>query len=367
MEQLASNRPLVVVWQVTSACSLRCPFCRFSSDSTTEAEKATHTPLEEVIRIAHVFSDFAAAARRPVHLSFLGGEPFQWPALRGAAEHIRARTSLGLGITTNGASLTNRSNRRFLLAHFERITVSVDAPAITHDALRGLPGLFARIGAGLKALAHERTGERQPVLAVNTVLMHKTVTSFRILCEELLNWGIDEISFNQLGIRDRPDFGAAELLTPEDLEQLDSELPKLRSLLVDGGVKLLGGPKYLQRMKASAAGIAVPIIDCGPATDYVFIDRRGLVAPCSYTVSDYGIPSLEIREVADISLLKGRFRARKRERCSVHCMDCPSTQVFEKFVSEDGALDETSERKEHRPPPPPFTRAAEPRPVQKND
>ena len=77
-----------------------------------------------------------------------------------------------------------------------------------------------------------------PRLRANVVLMRNTIADFEALCMELAGWGIAEITFNQLGGRDRPEFFPAHRLLPDDAAWLTSEIPRLRARLNGLGVQL---------------------------------------------------------------------------------------------------------------------------------
>jgi MoaA/NifB/PqqE/SkfB family radical SAM enzyme len=237
--------------------------------------------------------------------------------------------------TTNGTRLGSADLRAHLLRHYAELTVSIDGFSALHDRLRGWNGGFSRVREGVRELAAEKhrlgTGPR---LRANVVLMRDNVEEFPALCTELVSWGIEEVTFNQLGGNDRPSFHAAHRLLPAQIEQLAGELPRLRAALARSGVRLCGGPSYVERIRATAVGRRIPVLDCDPGASFLFIDEDGLVAPCSFTGAEYGVPIASITSLADLLALRGRFaRSRSTDRLPV-CNDCPSTHVFAKFAGD---------------------------------
>jgi len=212
-----------------------------------------------------------------------------------------------------------------------------------HDRLRGSPGAFNRLERNVVELTHAIDGRssargradarRRPRLRVNTVLMNDNVAQFAALCERLRTWGIDEISFNQLGGNDRPDFHAAHKLLPADIERLAADLPRIRETLATHGVRLVGGSRYLDRLRASAAGQSISVTDCNPTEQVLFVTEAGIVAPCSFTTAAYGVPVSELDSVAALRALPERVRAKRAALRSRWCDDCPSTQLFDKFAA----------------------------------
>jgi hypothetical protein len=195
-------------------------------------------------------------------------------------------------------------------------------------------------------------------LRANVLLMRETLAGFEQLCGELAGWGIEEITFNQLGGNDRPEFYPAHRLLHEHAEHLAKHLPRMRRQLAAQGLRLIGGEGYLRRIQATARGERLAVHDCQPGRRFLFIDELGRIAPCSFTVSAYGVPVSEVKSVEDLCQLPVRFselrqqpadasgrapRSAGLETCATMelsaqprvtaCEDCHSTQVFEKFAS----------------------------------
>ncbi|HVE79429.1 MAG TPA: radical SAM protein, partial [Gemmatimonadaceae bacterium] len=270
----------------------------------------------------------------PVLVSWLGGEPLLWGPLRELTTAFVHRLGLRVSVTTNGTALSASATRAHLLAHYAEVTMSVDGMGERHDILRGWPGGFASLRAAVRALADEkRRAGRGPLLRANVVLMRDNVAEFAALCGELADWGIEEVTFNQLGGNDRPEFYPAHRLSAHDVERLAAELPLLRDALARRGVRIHGGAAYLDRIRSSASGRALPVHDCDPGESFLFVSETGLVSPCSFTGTEYGVPLAELRTAEDISSLRSRFGAARARARAAACGDCPSTHVFAKFAA----------------------------------
>ncbi len=163
--------------------------------------------------------------------------------------------------------------------------------------------------------------------------MHDNLSQFADLCQALVEWRIDEITFNQLGGRDRPAFFAEHRLTTIDVQALRDMLPGLRATLATQGLTLCASDPYLARIEASASQQALPIDDCAPAERLLFIDERCRIAPCSFTNEDYGVAVADIHDASDLLALPARFRAARSALSARACGDCPATHVFSKFAS----------------------------------
>lgn len=319
---------MIVVWRVTERCNLGCGFCAYDRAVTRRRRDALP---EAILAFGCVLGRYQQVTHDPVLVSWLGGEPLLWRPL-GAL--TTAFTALGLRVstTTNGTTLGSSRMRAHLLEHYAELTISIDGFAAVHDRLRAWPGGFARLRQGVRQLADaKRRGGSGPRLRANVVLMRDNVAEFPALCAELVSWGIEEVTFNQLGGNDRPAFHAVHRLLPDQVEQLAGELPPLRAAMASAGAQLRGGSRYVERIRATATGRRIPVVDCDPGASFLFISEDGIVAPCSFTVADYGVPIASIASVADLRALRARFaESRAHTRLPV-CDDCPSTHVFAKF------------------------------------
>lgn len=320
---------MIVVWRVTERCNLSCPFCAYDRTLVrprAEAERA------EVLRFGAVLGDYARERGERVLVCWLGGEPLLWEPVMDVSRTFRATFGLEVGVTTNGTTLHAPGVLDAVLACVSELTVSVDGPAAVHERLRGAPGNWERLRAAVNTLSARRRVENAPLrLRANVVLMRDTLPGFAGLCRALAEWGLDEITFNQLGGRDRPAFFPAHRLTPEDARALAALVPGLRAELAARGVRLCGDERYVARIEASAAAVPLPVVDCAPGERFLFVDEGGRVAPCSFTGAELGRPLARVRTLDDLLALPAAFAGTRRVRPAAACGDCPSTQVFGKF------------------------------------
>jgi len=320
---------MIIVWRVTQSCNLSCPFCGFDRRLDRVRRDAD---VETVARFGAVLSEYQRGTGDRVLVSWMGGEPLLWPPLRELTEHFTRRLGVRVSTTTNGTPLGSTVVRDHIVEHYSELTVSVDGIGTVHDELRGWRGGFAHLRHVITMLVAERQAKGHgPLLRVNAVLMRDTVGDFERLCTELVNWGIDEITFNQLGGDDRPEFFRARRLLPSHAEWLSANVPRLRKDLARRGVRLGGGQGYLRRVLATASGQRLPVGDCGPGERFLFIDELARVAPCSFSTRDYGVPLAEIDTWEALQQLPRRFSAMRAASSAPCCGDCHSTHVFEKF------------------------------------
>jgi MoaA/NifB/PqqE/SkfB family radical SAM enzyme len=277
-----------------------------------------------------VLAQYQRLSEKRVLVSWLGGEPLRWSPLEELSVHFRQTLGLGLSTTTNGTTLHNPRCRAHLLEFYDELTISVDGLGDVHDRLRGWSGGFDTLRCSVRTLVDER-GAASLRIRMNVVLQRETITVFSELCRELATWGVDEITFNQLGGRDRPEYFPANRLLPEQVERFRAELPFLRKEL--RGVRLAGSEAYLDRFAASARDERLAFPDCEPGGRFLFVDERGLVAPCSFTTDRLGVPISQLRTLDELVRVPATFHQLRQSKQPAPCADCHSTQVFAKFAA----------------------------------
>jgi len=318
---------MIVVWRITQRCNLSCPFCAYDRRGSWPRRDAD---LESIRRFGVVLGEYQRLTGDQVLVSWIGGEPFLFPSLAELTVFFTRDLGLRVSATTNGTTLGSAVVRDHVRDHYSELTVSVDGIGAVHDTLRLWPGGYATLRRSVRQIAEAKRGPR---LRANVILMRHTIAEFEPLCFELADWGIEEITFNQLGGRDRPEFFPKHRLLPEDAAWLQSQLPQLRHRLSRLGVRLKGGDAYLRRIQASSRDETIPVADCRPGEQFLFVNELGDAAPCSFTSSGYGVSLSKIGDVQALLDLPERFARARRERRLAPCEDCQSTQIFEKFNS----------------------------------
>jgi MoaA/NifB/PqqE/SkfB family radical SAM enzyme len=124
-------------------------------------------------------------------LSISGGEPFVDPDL-GAVISAAKEHGLFVKVTTNGSLLQENLD---IIRRLDYLIVSVDSHVNeTHDALRGMPGLFDKIVAGISAV---KKLDKSPETAVRLLV---TKTNIGTIEEYLQFWRgkVDRIYFQPI-------------------------------------------------------------------------------------------------------------------------------------------------------------------------
>ncbi len=143
------GHPVYLVHALTARCNARCGFCAWNPEFYDPREQLS-TPA-----ILKLHAD----ARRAgfVGLSLWGGEPLLHPDFE---EIVRHAHELGLhtNLVTNGFLLEKKLAP--VARYIDRVSISLDLPSPKHDELRKIPGLFAAIVSGTRALTRAAPDKR---------------------------------------------------------------------------------------------------------------------------------------------------------------------------------------------------------------
>lgn len=320
---------LVVVWRVYEPCNLACHFCGYSREII---RKRNITNSEHILAFGKTLSDFQRETGTEVLVSWLGGEPLLWKELPKLSEIFRQELGIKLGITTNGTLLERENIRTMLRKDYSLLTISLDGFSAIHDFHRCETGLYEKIKKYIGILLDEIacTGSSLK-LRINTILMRENIHDFESFCMEVANWGVQELTFNQLGGIDRPEFYPDHRLLPKQVELFATDFPRIQMEAYAKGLAIFGRQPYLERLIATSRDTPIPIEDCNPGRKFLFINEENLVSPCNFTTDGYGIPLSTLKDVAALINLETRFKYKQKYERAMPCNDCHSTQIFEKF------------------------------------
>lgn len=141
------HSPLIAFYEVTQACDLACRHCRACAQAEPHPSQLN---TDEALRLIDQLAEFPT----PPMLVLTGGDPFKRSDIFELVEHA-AWSGLDVSITPSATPLvTPQAIRRLRDAGISRMAISIDgADAESHDAVRGVPGSFAR---SLRILADAR-------------------------------------------------------------------------------------------------------------------------------------------------------------------------------------------------------------------
>jgi radical SAM protein with 4Fe4S-binding SPASM domain len=300
------DRPFIVIWEVTRACSLACRHCR------AEANLTQH-PLELNTPEASRFIEQVARCQ-PKLFVMTGGDPIRRPDLQTLIRHATdcgLRVSLSPSATPEFAAADLNA---FKVAGVERISLSLDgAIRETHDRFRGVAGTWNWTMEAISNAA--RAGIP---IQINTTFTRQNLCefdSFVRLLDEIRPalWSVFQLVPTGRGKVD-------DLLTGAQMEELFERLARL-SRTAPYDIKTTEGQHYRrvvlqQAHGAKPSGARAPL-GINDGKGFVFVSHIGNIQPSGFlplTVGNVRKDELLdvyrnsplFRELRNPSLLKGK-------------------------------------------------------------
>ena len=295
----ASERPFIVIWEVTRACQLVCTHCRADAIRS-------RSPFELTTNEGRQLLDDLASFGAPRPLVVLtGGDPFERPDL---PELVAHGTGLGLSMALS-PSVTDRLTREVLVELYDAgakaISLSLDgATAQTHDSFRGVDGVFddtmdaARmvrdVGFRLqinttvtRSTVHELPQILKTVLELGTTLwsvfflvptgrgkLLEPLTAAEE--EEVLHWLHDVSALLAIKATEAPHYRRIAMQRA-GVDELDDVFPvgPLRAQLRHDTADLLTGQEPRRRHPRAP-------IDVNSGRGFAFVDHVGMVYPSGF-------------------------------------------------------------------------------------
>jgi len=339
MHHDVSERPFIVIWEVTRACQLVCTHCR------ADAIRARN-PFELTTADGCKLLDDLASFGSPRPLVVLtGGDPFERPDL---PELVAHGTRIGLSMALS-PSVTDRLTRSVLVelhaAGAKAVSLSLDgATAQTHDSFRGVQGVFVAtleaartvrdVGLRLqinttvtRGNVHELPRMLQHVLDLDAALwsvffliptgrgkLLEPLTAAEV--EEVLHWLHDISDLVAVKTTEAPHYRRIAIqragVDATGVTKLDDVFPlgPLRSRLRTETAELLTGRNPRRRRPR-------PPIDVNSGRGFAFVDHVGMVYPSGFlptavgSVRDLSFPEIYrdselLQQLRDPDALGGR-------------------------------------------------------------
>jgi len=300
------DRPFIVIWEVTRACSLACRHCR------AEANLSRH-PLELNTDEAFRFIDQVARCR-PTLFVMTGGDPIRRQNLETLIRYATDR-DLRVSLSPSATPEFARADLGELKeAGVQRISLSIDgASRETHDKFRGVPGTW---NWTMEAIANAALAG-VPV-QINTTFTRQNLGEFDqfvALLDEIRPalWSVFQLVPTGRGKVD-------DLLSAEEMEHLFERVQKL-SLTASYGIKTTEGQHYrrvgLQQTRGTKLTPTRAPLGINDGKGFVFVSHIGNIQPSGFLpltagnvrkdeLLDVYRHSPLFRELRNPSLLKGK-------------------------------------------------------------
>jgi radical SAM protein with 4Fe4S-binding SPASM domain len=314
--------PILVVWDCTHACNLKCKHCYQDAQKKLPDELST----EEAERMIDDLSKSGVVA-----LAFSGGEPMMRKDFFELAGYARDK-GLYTALATNGTMITKEVAAKLKELDVGYVEISIDGKdAATHDRFRGAPGMFDKSIQGLKCCIDE---------GIYTC-MATTVTKYNLkeipeIHDLACSMNVPRmITFNFIPTGRGADMFEGDI-TPEEREDV---LTLLFNKNYEGKTEVLStAPQYarvalkregasighfmtLKDMDSRAQVLTEFIGGCGAGRHYCCIRPNGDINPCVYMPIKVGnIRNDKLLDVWHNSPLLEKLR--DRSNLKGHCGTC---------------------------------------------
>jgi Y-X(10)_GDL-associated radical SAM protein len=225
-DDYAHSKPVVVVWELTLACNLKCGHCGSRAGKKRPNELTTEECFEVIRQCARLGTR---------EITLIGGEAYMRPDW---LEIIREITRQGIhcNLQSGGYALTDEKVRLAKEAGLRSAGISIDGLRDLHDRIRGVKGSYDRC---LDALANLR---RHGVpYSVNTQITAKTKPDLRPLLRVLADQGVRnwqlQLTVAMGNAADHPEL----ILQPYELLDLMPFLSELYDEALDLGILVQPG------------------------------------------------------------------------------------------------------------------------------
>jgi len=313
--------PCHPVWEMTTACNLKCIHCHTSGGERAADELKTDEAKNMLTELSQV--------RQFRMMAFTGGEPLMRPDIYELLDFARA-----LGFTntlaTNATMIDDATARELKRRGVVIAAVSLDGyTAALHDKLRGTPGAFEAAVGGMRAL--NRAG----------ILLHINITAMEYNLKEmvcLMNL-VEELRAGILLLYQLVPVGRARAIDDAVLDLGENErlirFMARAQRSASAVMEPVAGPQYwpylLQRAHMNS-GPALRLSEkvfhgCAAGRGFMYIKPNGDVWPCPFIeVSCGNIRTVRLSEIWRRSPVFEDLRHREN-RLKGQCGECAYRRV----------------------------------------
>ncbi|MFQ5762320.1 MAG: radical SAM protein [Candidatus Bathyarchaeia archaeon] len=334
-----TGAPLMIVWNFTNKCNLRCQHCYLDAGALGEhMQSKDELTTAEALRVVDELADADITS-----LSFAGGEPLSRKDFFQVAERAHER-GMFVSIATNGTLITREVAKKLAkIIGYAEVSLDGVEPE-THDSFRGQKGAWALTVAGIKNCIGE---------GIHTaVATTATRNNFQEL-PRIVDWAAENkvgtfLSFNFIPTGRGKEITEKDLTAEEREEHLKYLYRKMVEFMDNGGPSVFTtAPQFgrvgiqqsklvMQEMTAGCAaipathygnlpGITEDLADfiggCGAGRVYASISPEGIVSPCVFLPVPLG--NLRDERFTDIWMKSRVFHnLRTRETLVGRCGKC---------------------------------------------
>ncbi len=264
-----AERPLVVSFEVTDACTCYCRHCDHGGprDESKNLKASEYRKYVEVLR--------------PCVVQVSGGEPLMREDLVEVVRNIKGGSGLPYTILVSNWSLMTEARYLALRgAGVDQFSVSLDFPDRRHDDFRGYPGLYDHLSdliPRLAALGHDD-------IVLNTCITSENLEEVNRAADRAREWGVNlcysAYSARRTGCRD------FLLQSPEQLARLNQHLDRVEARR-DATNWIVNSPTTLDATREYFKNGGTP--GCKAGLRFLVVTSDGALQPCSMQFKRYAL------------------------------------------------------------------------------
>lgn len=300
--------PLIMGWELTLKCNLRCTHCGSSAGQARPNELTTREALD----VCDQFPDLLVR-----EVDFTGGEPLlrrDWPDI---AERLIEHKIL-VNVLTNGLELEEDTIARMRQVGISSLGISLDGLEATHDQIRNRKGSFAAIMRSVEMVLRANFS-----LVVITSVNALNLPELPAMADLLRSWGVKVWRPQPLFPSGRACAHTELMIGRREIFQLGQFINSQRRLQ-QGKLELIcaDGMEYVDEDRPRDRpwrGCSAGISACGITSD-------GKVKGCLSLPDEIVEGDLRERSLWDIWFDPDAFaytRGFLRDRLGKNCRDCP--------------------------------------------
>jgi MoaA/NifB/PqqE/SkfB family radical SAM enzyme len=266
-----ANRPIVVSFEVTDACTCWCKHCDHGGprDESRNLKPAEYRRYMEALR--------------PCVVQISGGEPLMRDDVVEIVRSVKNGSTLPYTIlVSNWSLMTEEKYLALRAAGIDQFSVSLDFPDSRHDDFRIYPGLYSHLEDLIPRLA--KLGHDDIVL--NSCITSENLGEIEAIADKARQWGVNlcysAYSARRTGCREY--FPAL----PEQLAELNARLDRVEQRR-DSTNWIVNSPSTLRATRQYFANNGTP--GCKAGLRFLVVTADGALQPCSmqferYTLED---------------------------------------------------------------------------------